>query len=90
MPDISIAGIPLPDEFFDGQGWVYSHPGKPNRFIRPIYSSAKIVRDKALFPREEAHLKSLGYTLEGCSLLDEKYLSETIEWWLEHRNGESP
>jgi|GEM_PF-6089881 len=80
---------PTSAPFFNGQGWVYSYPAKPNRFVYPIYPSAKIVRNKSLFQCEAEHLESLGYTLENCPLLDEKYLSETIEWWFTHRHGES-
>ena len=80
----------LPFAFFNGNAWGYTYPSKPHRFIAPIYPSAKIVRGKALFKREIDHLKELGYTLEGCLLLDEKYLNQTWEWWLSHRNGQIP
>lgn len=82
--------LPLPKEFFNGQGWVYDYPAKPCRFIYPIYPSAMIVKNKALFQREIDHLQGLGYTLENCSLLDEKYLSESTEWWFAHRSGQAP
>jgi len=81
---------PIHDTFFNGCAWCYSYPSKPNRFIAPIYPSAKIVRGKALFQREIDHLQGLGYKLEDCITLNEEYLNKTYEWWLSHRNGEIP
>ena len=76
--------------FFNGEAWAYIYPSKPHRFIAPIYPSSKIVMGKALFQREIDHLKGLGYTMEDCVLLDEKYLSQTLDWWFSHRNGQMP
>lgn len=53
--------------FFNGSQWVYSYPGEPNRFIDVIYTG-RIVRDQSLRSCEETHLKSLGYTLENCTI----------------------
>lgn len=55
---------------FNGSAWVYSYPQCANRFVSPIYPSAKIIRQKVILKKESEHLESLGYLLEECKVVD--------------------